>query len=153
MPFFWFPVCKFLLCCVCVATASVPEGEASSRAMRDRAAVQRSTDITVSQPESGGTGQLARFFPDVEPVVARMVLTVSQVRSQNLRDHVLVEFAGGQKAIFSSALPLEFGDMIRLASQSGSLLEAKVIAVRYQDGRTAVAAQLLNGQFPWVNRP
>jgi hypothetical protein len=115
--------------------------------------VQCSAHPTVSQPELGGTGQLARFFPEVQPVPTRVVLSVSAARSATLRDSVCVEFAGAEKAIFSSALPLEFGDVIQLAGQTGGRLEAKVIAVRYQDGRTAVAAQFLNGHFSWVNRP
>src|SRR5215471_13556371 len=84
---------------------------------RFRGPVQCSAHPTVSQPELDGTGQLARFFPEVQPVPTRVVLSVSVARSATLRDSVRVEFAGAEKAIFGSALPLEFGEVIQLAGQ------------------------------------
>lgn len=114
--------------------------------------MRQTADITISPTESAAS-QLARFFPEVEAVRTRISITLSRVGAGSVKDTVFVEFAGREKAIFSSTLPLEFGDKVRLANEAGKQFEAKVIAVQYEDGRTAVAAQVLKGQFSWVNRP
>lgn len=108
------------------------------------------TETALLSAESCASAKLARFFPELERVYTRAFLTTG---AGHFREAVLVEFAAASKAIFSSGIPLEFGDRICLASEAGNQVEAKVIAVQFQDGRTAVAAQVLNGQFSWVSRP
>jgi hypothetical protein len=115
--------------------------------------VQHAAETTLTAAESDASWRLARFFSELERVHARAFLTLPRPGSANVREVVLVEFAAVEKVIFSSALPLEFGDTIRLANEAGTQVEAKVIAVQFQGGRTAVAAQVLNGQFSWVGRP
>jgi hypothetical protein len=115
--------------------------------------VQHAAKTTLTETESGASWLLARFFPELERVHTRAFLTLPRSGSVNVWEIVRVEFAAFEKVIFSSALPLEFADPIRLANEAGTQVEAKVIAVQFQDGRTAVAAQVLNGQFPWVSRP
>jgi hypothetical protein len=101
------------------------------------------------QPSSGCTEQLVRFFPAAEPVQVRVVVTSGQVR-----ESVLVEFASPERAIFSSSLPLEFGDRVRLqrAEGNGETI-ATVIAVQYHEGRKAVAVEFADGNCSWVKRP
>jgi len=65
----------------------------------------------------------------------------------------VVEFAGRQRAIFNSSLPLEFEDRVRLENERGHQIEGQVVAVQYYDGKTAVAVQILDGPFSWMNRP
>ena len=115
--------------------------------------MQHLAEATLSSSESGASAKLARFFPELQRVRTRAFLALPRSGSASVRETVVVEFAAPGKAIFSSALPLEFGDRIRLANEAGNQVEAKVIAVQFQDGRTAVAAQVLNGQFSWVSRP
>jgi hypothetical protein len=115
--------------------------------------VQNTAETTLPGTESGSSRHLARFFPELERAHTRAFLTLPRPGSGNLREVVLVEFAAFEKVIFSSALPVEFGDTISLANEAGNQVEARVIAVQFQDERTAVAAQVLNGQFSWASRP
>lgn len=110
-------------------------------------------ETTLGLSETGASVRLARFFPELEPVHTRAFLTLPRTGPAHFREAVLVEFAAASKAIFSAGFPLEFGDTVRLANEAGNEVEAKVIAVQFQDGRTAVAAQVLNGKFSWVSRP
>ena len=103
------------------------------------------------EKELGGTEQLARFFPDVRPLGLPALLT--RKGSVRVREAVIVEFAGTERAIFTSSLPLEFADRVHLENERGHGMEAKVVAVQYHDGKTAVAVQILNGPFSWMKRP
>lgn len=105
----------------------------------------------VERTEGGSAEELARFFPDVQRV--RLRGFVSLLRSGAVREPVVVEFAGADTAIFSSTLPFEFEDRVRLENGDDLRLDAKVIAVQYRDGRTVVAVNLLHAQESWVNRP
>lgn len=71
-----------------------------------------------------------------------------------MRETVTVEFAGARHAIFVSALPLEFDDLVQLQPVGGrDKSEARVIAVQYHQGRKAVAVQFASAESSWVNRP
>ena len=108
---------------------------------------------TLAQPELSGTAQLARFFPDVQPVGPPCLLKLFGPGSIGFREVVAVEFSGRGKAIFAAALPLEFEDRVRLENDRGQGMEAKVIAVQYQHGKTAVAVQILDTPSAWMKRP
>jgi hypothetical protein len=108
---------------------------------------------TLTERELGGTEQLARFFPDVRPIGLPALLTLSRNGSAGVREAVVVEFAGTERAIFTSSLPLEFADRVHLENERGQGIGAKVVAVQYYDGKTAVAVQILDGPFPWMKRP
>lgn len=64
----------------------------------------------------------------------------------------MVEFAGDGRVIFSSSLPLEFADRLVLQNEQGQQQGARVIAVQYHEGRSAVAVQM-DGQLSWMKRP
>ncbi len=103
--------------------------------------------------EASGTDDLARFFPEVERVQIRAVLKPNQ-NGGGVRETVTVEYAGLEHAIFTSALPLEFGDLVQLHFVEGQhKSEARVTAVQYHQSRKAVAVQFLNAETSWVNRP
>ena len=104
---------------------------------------------TLAETDLGGTEQLARFFPDARPVGLPTTLALKRGGSVAVREAVVVEYAGAETAIFASALPLEFDELIQLENDRAQTLEAKVIAVQYQQGRTAVAVQILR-QFSWM---
>jgi hypothetical protein len=102
----------------------------------------------------GCAERLARFFPEVERVSIRAVLTPLRNSAGKVRESVLVEFASSERAIFGSTLPLEFDDHVRLEYEdSKSDLMARVVAVQYHEGHKAVAVQFMNGQCSWVKRP
>lgn len=108
---------------------------------------------TLAEKELGGAEQLARFFPDVRPIGLPALLTLSRNGSLSVREAVVVEFAGTERAIFNSSLPLEFEDRVHLENERGHGIEAKVVAVQYCDGKIAVAVQILDGPFSWIKRP
>lgn len=115
------------------------------------------TTTTLTQPEvaaPGCTEQLARFFPDAEPVQVRVLLTPLRTGAGKLSESVLVEFASPERAIFTSTLPLEFDDRVRLRCvPDGGESDATVVAVQYHDGRKAIAVQFVSEQCDWVMRP
>ena len=115
--------------------------------------VNGSLVTTLAERDSGGAQQLARFFPDVRPISLPALLTLSRNGSLSVREAVVVEFAGTERAIFSSSLPLEFEDRVYLENERGHGIEAKVVAVQYLDGKIAVAVQILERPFSWMNRP
>jgi hypothetical protein len=119
--------------------------------------VSRQRAITYTQAAESAAdcvAQLAQFFPDVQPVQVRADLLSLKHGASKLREKVLVEFASRENAIFSSTLPLEFSDRVRLQhAQENKFADAIVVAVQYQDERKAVAVRFSDGQSSWVNRP
>ena len=119
--------------------------------------VRTERTTTLTQPllaVAGGTGQLARFFPDAEPVQVRAVLTPLRNGASKVSESVLVEFASSERAIFGSTLPLEFDDRVRLTHAQGhGESDATVVAVQYHDGSKAIAVQFASGRCDWVKRP
>ena len=66
----------------------------------------------------------------------------------------MVEFASAERAIFSSRLPLEFDDRVRISDAEGNAeCDATVVAVQYHEGRKAVAVQFFDKRSVWVKRP
>jgi hypothetical protein len=56
--------------------------------------------------------------------------------------------------IFASSLPLEFEDRVRVSNSDGSFdARATVVAVRYHEGRKAVAARFLGEVGNWIIKP
>ena len=112
------------------------------------------TSNSVAHEATTGTDELARFFPGVDRVQIRAIVKPRRAAGSSMRETVTVEFASATHAIFISALPLEFDDLIQLQpAQSRGRSEARVMAVQYQLGRKAVAVQFLNAEVSWVNRP
>ena len=108
------------------------------------------TDATLSACAE----QLARFFPDAKAVRIRAMLRPLRSRADQVREPVVVEFASARRAIFSSKLPLEFDDRVRISDAEGTAeCDATVVAVQYHDGEKAVAVQFADKQLFWVKRP
>jgi hypothetical protein len=117
--------------------------------------VKRSTEIAVSEHELDCAGQLARFFPGAAAVRVPVQVTALRGGRANLREATVLEFGGAQHAIFLSTLPLEFEDRVRVErdSQNGGVADATVVAVRYHEGRKAVAVKFTQGSSDWVTQP
>ena len=112
------------------------------------------TPVYTDGSTSACTEQLARFFPDANPVQVRAVLRPLRSGVDQVRESVVVEFASAGRAIFSSRLPLEFDDRVRISDAEGNAeCDATVVAVQYHDGRKAVAVQFVDKQIFWVKRP
>jgi len=71
-----------------------------------------------------------------------------------LGEQTLIEFGTEQEVLFSSTLPLEFEDRLRIWNSDGSFdATAKVVAVSYHDGRKAVAARFIGKIENWIIKP
>src|SRR5438045_283408 len=83
-----------------------------------------------TRPHSSAAG-LAQFFPDASPVRIP-VRVVGLKQGVALSEETVIEFGTPQEVLFTSTLPLEFEDLVRLENTDGSLsAEAKVVAVQY----------------------
>jgi hypothetical protein len=98
--------------------------------------------------------KLAELFPKASPVrIPVRVLTLGSGR-RRLQEQTVIEFGTDQEVLFASNLPLEFEDRVRLLNSDGSLdARATIVAVRYHDGRKAVAARFFGQVSNWIIKP
>jgi hypothetical protein len=95
--------------------------------------------------------KLAQLFPSASPVrIPVRVMTLSTA-PRPLQERTVIEFGTEQEVLFSSSLPLEFEDGVRVVNSDGSLdARATVVAVRYHQGRKAVAARFVGEVGNWI---
>jgi hypothetical protein len=95
--------------------------------------------------------KLAQLFPSASPTrIPVRVMTLSTSR-RPLQEQTVIEFGTEQEVLFSSTLPLEFEDGVRVLNSDGSLdARATVVAVRYHQGRKAVAARFIGEVGNWI---
>jgi len=63
----------------------------------------------------------------------------------------VLEYGTAHEVIFRCALPMEFGDRLRLTNRDGSLdTEAKVMAVQISASETLVAARFTAEVHNWI---
>jgi len=99
--------------------------------------------------------KLAQLFPSVSPmrIPVRVSTAVANGRC-GLEEQTVIEFGTAREVLFSSALPLEFEDQVRVANSDGSLdTRAQVVAVRYDGGRKAVAVRFTEEVENWIIKP
>ena len=102
-------------------------------------------------PESP-TVKLAKFFPEALPV--RIPVRLTRLVGDQLSESTTIEFGTTREALFASKLPLEFADRLRLQNSDGTLnVEACVVAVQYNTGKTAVAARFVEDIPNWIIKP
>ena len=95
--------------------------------------------------------QLAQFFSGVTPLRIPVQVTARLKGGRMLKENTVIEFGTAGEVLFASALPLEFDDRVRLENADGSLdAEASVVAVRYHEGRGAVAARFSTKVANWI---
>ena len=98
--------------------------------------------------------KLAELFPAASPVRLSVRVTTLSAGRRRLQEQTLIEFGTPQEVLFASTLPLEFEDRLRLVNSDGSLdARATVVAVRYHDGRKAVAARFTTNVGNWIIKP
>jgi hypothetical protein len=100
------------------------------------------------------TAKLAKFFPEASPV--RIPVSLSRVNGEQIdcSEETVIEFGTHREVLFSSRLPLEFADRLKLKNSDGTLdAEASVVALQYTSGRTAVAARFTQEVSNWIVKP
>lgn len=110
--------------------------------------------VTSVSDEETCVVKLAHLFPSASPVrIPVRVITLGNGR-RRLQEQTVIEFGTAHEVLFASTLPLEFEDSVRLLNSDGSLdARATVVAVRYHDGRKAVAARFLAEVGNWIIKP
>ena len=104
--------------------------------------------------EENCVDKLAELFVDAHSIhIPVRLVTVSNGR-RRLQEKTVLEFGTANEVLFSSTLPLEFEDHIRLVSADRSFdVRATVIAVRYHAGSKAVAARFERSVKNWIIKP
>lgn len=98
-------------------------------------------------------GKLAQFFPQAAPVRIPVQVVAPRPGGRSISECAVIEFGTPSEALFTSTLPLEFDDHIRLQELNGDLVaEAAVVAVQYHDGRKAVAVRFLSSPRRWMGK-
>ena len=94
--------------------------------------------------------RLAQFFPEgtrvkVPVQVARLPLGSSESMA------TVLEYGTSREVIFRCAVPMEFGDRVRLTNRDGSLdTEAEITAVQTGISETLVAARFVTEIPNWI---
>lgn len=97
--------------------------------------------------------RLAELFPGA--VDTRLPVEVMSLRTggAGLRESTIIEYGTANEALFHSSLPLEFGDLVRLANSDSSFTtRATVVAVHFECGNKAVAVRFAEGVRNWIIR-
>jgi hypothetical protein len=98
--------------------------------------------------------KLAQLFSHASPVRIAIRLVTSSVGRRRLQEQTIIEFRNAHEVLFASDLPLEFEERVRLVNADRCLdVEATVVAVRYHEGRKAVAARFVSEIENWIIQP
>jgi len=98
--------------------------------------------------------KLAQLFPNASAVRIPVRVTTAGAGKRRLKEQTVIEFGTAHEVLFSSSLPLEFEDRVRLVNSDGSLdARATVVAVRYHGGGKAVAARFVGEVGNWIIKP
>ena len=98
------------------------------------------------------TTKLAKFFSEASPV--RIPVQLTRVGTEQASENTVIEYGTPREILFASKLPLQFADLVRVQNSDGSLdVEASVVALQYNSGRTAVAARFTRDVPNWILKP
>jgi hypothetical protein len=98
--------------------------------------------------------KLAQLFPNASPLRLPVRVVALGSGQRHLEESTVIEFGTAHEVLFASTLPLEFEDQVRILNSDGSLdAGATVVAVRYNDGRKAVAARFVGEVGNWIIKP
>jgi hypothetical protein len=130
------------------------KGANQSTAAEDRADLLSELKVA----EAGGietcVEKLAHLFPNASAVRIPVKVTTLATAMRPLQEQTVIEFGTANEVLFSSGLPLEFEDGVRVVNSDGSLdASAVVVAVRYHQGRKAVAARFVGEVSNWIIKP
>ena len=116
--------------------------------------MSREAGVAFVSSEETCVVKLAHLFPSASPVrIPVRVITLGNGR-RRLQEQTIIEFGTAHEILFASTLPLEFEDCVRVLNSDGSLdARATIVAVRYHDGRKAVAARFFGQVTNWIIKP
>ena len=98
--------------------------------------------------------KLAHLFPNASAIRIPVKVVSLSAASRPLQEHTVIEFGTAHEVLFASGLPLEFEDGVRVVNSDGSLdTRAVVVAVRYHEGRKAVAVRFTGDVSNWIIKP
>lgn len=98
--------------------------------------------------------KLAQLFPGASAIRIPVRVTTAGAGRRHLQEQTVIEFGTAHEVLFSSSLPLEFEDRVRLVNSDGSFdARATVVAVRYHGGGKAVAARFVSEVGNWIIKP
>jgi hypothetical protein len=99
--------------------------------------------------------KLAELFPSASPVRISVLISTMCAGRERLRERTVLEFGTANEVLFGSDLPLEFEDIIRIVSPDNESFDvrARVVALRYDGGRKAVAARFVSEVENWIITP
>jgi hypothetical protein len=113
--------------------------------------VSKTGTATASSNRESSISKLAKFFPEATPVRIPIRLTRLGTANSTFSESTMIEFGTPHEVLFSSSLPLEFADRVRLRNSDGSLdTEACVVALQYNGNQTAVAARFEGDVANWI---
>ncbi|MGA3292479.1 MAG: hypothetical protein ABSE45_00710 [Candidatus Acidiferrales bacterium] len=116
--------------------------------------MQHETVVVTDVAEQTSVEKLAQLFPSASPVRIPVRVTTLSAGRRRLQEQTVIAFGTAQEVLFSSTLPLEFEDRVRLVNSDGSLdARATVVAVRYHGGGKAVAARFVGEVGNWIIKP
>jgi hypothetical protein len=97
------------------------------------------------------TSKLAKFFPEAMPMRIPVRLIPTSKPAPPYPENTTIEFGTAREVLFTSNLPLEFADTLRLQNADGTLdAEACVVALQQDEGRIAVAARFTKNVSNWI---
>lgn len=106
---------------------------------------------TATTNRETSTSKLARFFPNATPLRIPVRLTRLSTANSTFSESTILEFGTAQEILFTSTLPLEFADHLRVRNSDGTLdAEACVVALQYNGSQTAVAARFTENVPNWI---
>lgn len=86
---------------------------------------------------------LAASFPYAVPMRVSVCVSGIDAQRRAFNEHSTIEYGTPTEMMFSSALPLQHGDKVRITNHDGSVdVQASVVATRYHNGKTAVAVRI-----------
>lgn len=113
--------------------------------------MQTSGAASSRKPLESFVSKLAQFFPNATPVRIPVSLTRVNLGGSQFSESTVIEYGTNKEVLFSSALPVEFADKLRIQNPDGSLdIDVSVVAVQYDSGKSAVAARFLKDVPNWI---
>jgi hypothetical protein len=125
-----------------------------SKAVKGRVHLFSDLNVTEAGEIETCVEKLAQLFPNASAVRIPVKVTTLAAAMRPLQEQTVIEFGTANEVLFSSGLPIEFEDGVRVVNSDGSLdTSAVVVAVRYHEGRKAVAARFVGEVSNWIIKP
>jgi hypothetical protein len=119
--------------------------------MNEGPQVSKQASVASSNGSDSCLVKLAEFFPGAISVRIPVLVARTGAGGTASTEQTVIEFGTPDTVLFASSLPLDFEDRLRLENSDGSLnIEADVVAVQLDGGKTAVAARFCGNVPNWI---